>query len=317
MIVSLLFWIITLIFATVVLVKGADYFIDSSEHIGRALRLSPFVIGVLLVGVGTSLPEFASSIAALVAGSVDIVAANAVGSNITNILLVVGILAILGRKVVIKQDLLASELSLFAISTALFIGIAFDGVISQFESLFLATAFIIYVLYIIFGNGDTPAEQKYILTQDGEITTQWKTVIVFLLGLTGVVVGARVLISSAVAIADILHVGTGIVAITVVALGTSLPELFVSLSALVKGKTEVAIGNIFGSNAFNILFAVGVPGLISTLPIDAATLSIGLPILAVVSFLFILIGIAQRVYRWEGFMFLLFYVFFITKIIGL
>jgi cation:H+ antiporter len=316
MILGLGMWGLVLVVSLVVLVKGADSFISAAEKIGKALKLSPFVIGVLLVGIGTSLPEFASSIAALLTGNFEIIAANAIGSNITNILLIVGILAVMAKKLVIKQDLLASELSLFVVSTSLFIGVAFDGVITILESGLLAIAFIIYLLYILFGNSeDAPATAKYKSEMEtGKVTRG--TIITFVLGLIGILLGARFLIEAVVSISDILDIGTGIISITVVALGTSLPELFVSLSALRKGNTEVAIGNIFGSNAFNILFAVGIPGLFGHLVLDPQTLHIGIPILAVASFIFVITGIAHRIYRWEGLMFLVYYAFFIIKVIG-
>jgi len=316
MITALGFWGLILVISLVILVKGADSFIGASEKIGKAFKLSPFVIGVLLVGIGTSLPEFASSVAALLSGNVEIITANAVGSNITNILLIVGILAILAKKFIIKQDLLASELSLFVVSTSLFIGVAFDGVITQLESALLAIGFIIYLFYIIFGNSaEAPATAKYKADlPKGKVTRA--TIVSFVLGLGGVLLGAKFLIESVVSISDILGIGTGVIAITIVALGTSLPELFVSLAALRGGSTEVAIGNIFGSNAFNLLFAVGIPGLFSTLPLDPKTLSIGIPILAVASFIFVITGIAHRIYRWEGLMFLVYYAFFVIKVIG-
>lgn len=311
-------WIAALVVGLVLLVKGADYFIDSAEKIGRALRLSPFIIGVLLVGIGTSLPEFASGIAALFAGNVEIVTANAVGSNITNILLIVGILATVGKCVEFKRDLLTSELSLFVISSALFLGVAFDGEITIAESLLLGVAFVIYLTYTIFGNGNEgmPETAKYRADGRKKRKVSAKTIILFLVGMAGVVVGARLLVDSVIAISGILGIATGVIAITVVALGTSLPELFVSLAAVRKGKSEVAIGNIFGSNAFNILFAVGIPGLITTLTLDPKTLTLGLPILAVASFMFLIVGMSQRMYRWEGLMFLVYYAFFVIKILG-
>ncbi|XKT74949.1 MAG: calcium/sodium antiporter [Patescibacteria group bacterium UBA2103] len=316
MVLGLGMWGLLLVMSLVVLVKGADSFIEAAEKIGKALKFSPFVIGVLLVGIGTSLPEFASSIAALFTGNVEIITANAVGSNITNILLIVGILAVLAKKFVIKQDLLASELSLFVVSTSLFIGVAFDGVITMLESTLLAIAFLIYLFYILLGNSeDAPAVAKYKAEiSTGKVTAG--TIAAFVIGLGAVLLGARFLIESVVAISDILNIGTGVIAITIIALGTSLPELFVSLSALRGGSTEVAIGNIFGSNAFNLLFAVGIPGIFGHLVLDPTTLHIGIPILAVASFIFVISGIAKRIYRWEGLMFLVYYAFFVIKVIG-
>ena len=306
-----------LIVGLILLVKGADYFISSAEKIGRALHFSPFVIGVLLVGIGTSLPEFASAIAALLAGNTDIIPANAIGSNIANILLVVGVLAVVGRRIIIKQDLLASELSLFAVSTVLFVSAAFDGVITVIESVLLAAAFVIYLLYTIFGNHEEMPETAKYRAQQKRGPIKLRTIGVFFLGLAGVIVGARILIDSTIYISEMVGIATGVIALTLIALGTSLPELFVSLSAARKGHAEVAIGNIFGSNAFNILFAVGIPGLMTTLTLDEKTLTIGLPILVVASFIFVISGIARRIYRWEGLMFLIYYVFFTIKILGL
>lgn len=311
-------WIIALVLGLVLLVKGADYFIDAAEKIGYAFRLSPFIIGVLLVGIGTSLPEFASGVAALFVGSTEIITANAIGSNITNILLIVGILAAVGKCVEFKRDLLTSELSLFVISTALFLGVAFDGHITIAESLLLGVAFVIYLTYTIFGNENEklPETAKYRTDERKKRKVEPKTILLFLVGIAGVIVGARLLVDSVLALSGILGLATGVIAITVVALGTSLPELFVSLAAVRKGKSEVAIGNIFGSNAFNILFAVGIPGLVTTLTLDPKTLSFGLPILAVASFMFLIVGMSQRMYRWEGLMFLVYYAFFVIKIIG-
>jgi cation:H+ antiporter len=133
----------------------------------------------------------------------------------------------------------------------------------------------------------------------------------------GLVLGAKYLVEAVVALAGIFDVSPGLISITVVALGTSLPELTVSLKAIKEGKTEMAVGNIFGSNAFNILMAVGIPGLFSTLMLDAQTFKVGVPVLAVASFIFLVFGISKRIYRWGGMMFIVFYIFFILKLLGL
>lgn len=310
-------WSIVFIVSLGVLIKGSGLFIKSAEKIGVYLGMKPFVIGVLIVGVGTSLPELVSAFASVIAGATEIVTANAIGSNITNILLVVGILAIVGRKLVITKDLLASEIPLFVVSTALFLGVAYDGEITFIESVLLFSSYIIYLLYSLFGEEDisTVGEEKGKELRK-RIWPELRVFIIFFVGLAGLLVGAKYLIDSVIHLSVLLNINSGLIAITAVALGTSLPELFVSLRALLQKKTELAIGNIFGSNAFNILMAVGIPGLFSTLYLDERTLTIGLPILAIVSAIFIINGISKRIYKWEGMMFLIFYIFFILKLFG-
>lgn len=311
-------WIAVFVVSIAALVGGAGLFIRNAEKIGIYLRFPPFVIGALIVGVGTSLPEFAGSLVAAIQGVTEIVTANAVGSNITNILLIVGILAIIGRKLTITKDLLASELPLFVISTALFLGVVFDGEITFVESALLFAAYVIYLLYSL-------SSKEKVSTVAGELSKEMpqrqrpelNVFLLFLIGLVGVSFGAKFLIDSVVSLSGILGISTGIITITVVALGTSLPELVVSLKALISKKLEMAVGNIFGSNAFNILMAVGIPGLITTLKVDEATYTIGLPVLGVASFIFLISGISKRIFRWEGMMFLVFYAFFILKLLGL
>jgi len=306
-----------LVMSLAFLIKGADYFIQGAEEVGLYFKLSPFVIGVLLVGIGTSLPEFAGAVAALINGTTEIIVANAVGSNIANILLVVGILAVVSKKIVIKKDLLDSELPLFVVSTSLFLGIVVGGQITFIESALLAIAFVIYLVYLLFGDAEpgVATEEKVKKVKKNK-ELKFKTYMLVVVGLVGLIVGAQSLIKSIISISELVGVSTGFISLTAVALGTSLPELFVSLKSVKSGKIDMAIGNIFGSNAFNILFTIGIPGLFGTLFLDQQTLLIGVPIMAAASFIFFVSGISKRIYRWEGMMFLVFYAFFMLKLFG-
>lgn len=145
-----------------------------------------------------------------------------------------------------------------------------------------------------------------------KVTTQL-IALLFISGLA-LIFGAKFLIDSVVAIAGILNVNSALISITAVAIGTSLPELIVSIKAALVGKSEIAVGNIFGSNSFNILMVVGIPGLFSTLHVDELTFTVGIPIMAAATFLFLVSGISKRIYLWEGAMFLMFYVFFIGRL---
>ena len=320
---EILFWTAVFVISLFILTKGARLFIEHAEKIGLWIGLPSFVIGVLIVGVGTSLPELASAIAAILQDTTEIITANAIGSNITNILLVIGVLATIGGKLATTKDLVDIEIPLFAIATTLFIGIAFDGSITTIEALLLFLSFIIYLIYLLRDDGReikgklVAEKEAEVLKRTSYVTPQKLTTITLLLvGLAGLLLGAHFLIQSVIEIAELVGIAIGVITLTAIALGTSLPELFVSLQALRDKKTDLAIGNIFGSNAFNILMAVGLPGLFGTLILDHTTLTVGLPVLAGASFIFLTTALSQTIYRWEGLMLLVFYAFFILKLFG-
>jgi cation:H+ antiporter len=302
-----------LIFAVslVVLVKGADLFLNSSEKVGLSVGLSPFVVGVVIVGVGTSFPELISSLVAVIEGFPEIVPANAVGSNIANILVIIGISAIVARKIKSKTNLTDVEIPMMAIITLIFLALAYDGKISKFDSLVLVISFVLYLVYSIFNKPDETKKEKI------EKPKLSKKDFIFLaLGLLGLVFGSKYLIDSVVSLSEILNIAPGVISVVAVAFGTSLPELLVSVKAAMKGSPEVALGNVFGSNAFNLLMVVGLPGLFSALPLDPVTLGLALPTLLIVTFVFIISCLSNIIHKWEGFMYLILYIIFIGKVFG-
>jgi len=307
----LLQWIGILVAALFVLVRGADLFVAGAKQIGVAFGMSSFAIGVLIVGLGTSVPELASSIAAVLAGTTEIVIANAVGSNITNILLIVGVLAAFGGPILISRNLLQTELPIFFIATVHFLASVYDGVIDRVESLLLVGTLIAYIWYLL------SSSQKTEVSKDTEerMGVQIKSIIFIVLGLTAVLVGAHYTVSMAVNIATGLSVPIGLVSIAAIAIGTSLPELFVSLQAIRNNEADLAIGNIFGSNAFNILMVVGVPGLFVPLVADVVVMELGILILLAASLILFVTGLARQIQKWEGVMMLLFFAFFLVKLI--
>ena len=305
-------WIVYLVVALFALVRGAGMFVTGAKQVGASLGMSKFAIGVLIVGFGTSLPEFASSVAAALNGSTEIVVANAVGSNITNILLIVGMLAVFGGSVVIKRDLLKTELPYFFISTTLFIAIVFDGSVDRVEAVLLLGTFAAYLGYLFTEAGsDDPIEQ---MEKSSKPKLELKSIVFIVIGVTAVLIGAHFTVEMVVNIATAFAVPIGLVSIGAIALGTSLPELFVSMKSIRDGEAELAIGNIFGSNAFNLLMVVSVPALITPLVVDEVVMDLGLKILMAASAIFFVIGLAQRVKRWEGMMMLLFFLFFVVKL---
>lgn len=313
---SIIGWFAVLGVALYALTKGADLFIDNAKKLGLMLGLSPFVVGVLIVGVGTSFPELATGIAAVFRGASEIVVANAIGSNITNILLIVGLLGTLAGRIVIGKDLLKHELPIFVVATIHFIAIAFDGVIDRVEGLLLLGTYAVYVAYLLSDEGGE-GEVMQARAEPRNTNFSWQTIGLLFVGLTLVLVGAKYAVDSVIVLATLAGIPVVVISITAVALGTSLPELFVSLFALKDGNLDLAIGNIFGSNAFNLLMAVGIPAVITPLTLGGDAVYFGLGIMAAASIIFFVNGLARKIDRWEGLMFLLFYAFFIIKIFGM
>lgn len=317
----LIFWIIVFVISLAALVKGADWLIESAEKIGLALGLSPFLVGVLIVGIGTSLPELVSSFTATVRGVSDVAVANTVGSNIANILLVVGIAAVMAKKLKVTKSLIDLDLPLLALVTILLGWCVLDGRVDFGESLILVVSYVMYLGYIIFHKEEENISEGLaeIKTDETKVSKRKVTIKDFLLLVVGVVclvLGSDYLITSLVNLSEILAVATGLITITAVAIGTSLPELLVSVKAALKGKTDVAVGNIFGSNVFNSLVVVGLPGLFKTLTVDEKTLAIGLPVMALATLIFVISGSSRRVYIWEGLFYLSFYFLFVVKLFG-
>ncbi len=326
----LIFWIIVFVVSLAVLVKGADWLIESAEKIGLALGLSPFIVGVTIVGVGTSFPELISSFVAVLKGVSEVVVANAVGSNIANILLVVGISAIIGKRLVVTKSLIDLDLPLLSIGTVLLLGIVWDRQITFGESILMLITYGVYLLYTLLHKDIEDTEEAYEVLPSRRDRRKHieqgkkkafsrpklviKDFVMLIIGIVCLVFGAKYLIDSLVQLSTILNIATGVIAITAVAVGTSLPELLVSAKAAFQKKSEVALGNIFGSNVFNALVVIGFPGLFGVLSVDSQTFAIGIPVMALATLLFVISGISRRIHMWEGAFYLSVYVLFIAKL---
>jgi len=312
------------------LVKGADWFLLASERTGLRLGMTPFAIGVVITGVGTSLPELASSVAAVLQGVPEIVAANVVGSNVANILLIIGVAVTIGRKAVISKDLIDLELPLLAISTILFLGAAYDGAVSPIEAVLLLLAYGVYFVYAISHKEEFEAhlsdtveritEEAWVRRFKNGFLKEWaarRDYAMLIIGAAFLIIGAKYVIDSVIALAEMLHIAVAVITITAVAIGTSLPELVVSVRAALAKKFDISVGNILGSNIFNALVIIGLPGIFTTLPLDPVTHAIGLPFMAFATLLFIFSGISRNLYNWEGLMFILLYILFVLKLLGI
>jgi len=307
-------WIVVLMASLFALVRGADMFIVGSKQVGASLGMSTFAIGVLIVGFGTSLPELASSVAAALSDAGEIVIANVVGSNITNILLIVGIMAAFGGRIIIQRDLIKTELPVFFIAISHFLLVVHDGLVDRIESVLLLGTFCAYVYYLMY---EAEGDDKVDLVHDQKRRRprlEAKSLAFIIIGLFFVLVGANYTVEMVINIATFAKIPLGLVSIAAIAIGTSLPELFVSIQAIKSGEAELAIGNIFGSNSFNILVVIGIPGIITPLVADEVVMQLGIVVLLAASAIFFVNGLARQIMRWEGMMMLLFFAFFVVKL---
>jgi cation:H+ antiporter len=312
------FWAGIFIISLLVLLKGADWLVKNAEKIGLHFGLSPFIVGVFIIGIGTSMPELVSSIVASLKGVTEIVVATAVGSNISNILLVVGLAAVLSTNIVVKKNLIYLDIPLLITSTIIFLVVAIDGKITIGESVFLILAYVIYISYSFLYRDGVDIEDK--LTPDERLKRPPVSIndyFYLVLGVIAIALGANYLIESTVKMSEITNIGVSIISMFAIALGTSLPELLVTVRAAILKKAELATGNIFGSNFFNILVIVGFPGLFNELTLSGETLIIGLPFLVGATVVFMVSGISNKFHRWDGAMYLMLYILFVSKVFGI
>lgn len=241
------------------LVKGADWFVDGSAGIADRFGVPQLVVGLTIVAMGTSAPEAAVSITAALKGSADITIGNVVGSNILNILIILGISSVI-VPIAVAKSTIRYEIPYMLVITALLLVLGWTGNIIGFgEGVVLWIAFILYLGYLFL----MAKKNKEEVSEEAVQLPLWKLIIAAVLGLILIVWGSDVTVDAATALAKYMGLSERFIGLTIVALGTSLPELFTSVSAAMKGKADIAIGNIVGSNIFNILFVVGTTALIT------------------------------------------------------
>ena len=252
------------------LVKGADWFVDGACNIAAKFHIPQLIIGLTIVAMGTSAPEAAVSITAAAKGVADITIGNIVGSNIMNVRVILGLSAIITPLKVAKSTV-HIEIPFMILITGLLFVLGLDGTVSFADGLILTAFFLVYLGYLLYMAKKHPAEDE----ESDAIRPMklWQAVAVLLLGLALILLGSDVAVDAATALARIFGLSERLIGLTIVALGTSLPELFTSITAARKGSADIAIGNIVGSNIFNILFVVGLSSLLIPVPFAQAFLS--------------------------------------------
>lgn len=251
-----------------VLIWGADVIVDQSERIALKFKIPEFIIGATLIALGTSLPEMAASIAASYNGKADIAISNVIGSNILNITLVLAMVFLISKKINPARDFFAKDSTWALVPVLVFVLMIFDGVISRFDASLLLLLMGAYLIFMIQDAKNIPNLDS--LEEIDESNFSWASVIPFLmLGFLLVIVGAHFTVESASEIARDFGISEWVIGIIMISLGTSLPELVVSIAAASKGKVDMAIGNIIGSNMANTTVVLGAAALVHPMPIDA------------------------------------------------
>ena len=256
--------VILLILGFVFLIKGSDFFVDGASSIASILKIPTLIVGLTIVAFGTSAPEAAVSITSSLTGSNALAVSNVIGSNLFNILLIIGLCALL-NELEIDQNVVSKDLPFLVIITAIlsaFIIIGWN--INRIEGIILLLIVVGYIAYLVYSAKKTKEAE---IVEKPKLSLP-KSIIYILVGIAGIVIGGDFVVDSASYIAITFGMSETLVGLTIVAIGTSLPELVTSLTALKKGETQLVIGNVIGSNTFNILFVLGSSSAISPITLN-------------------------------------------------
>lgn len=300
-----------LVIGFVLLVKGADWFVDGASGVATKLGIPQLVIGLTIVAMGTSAPEAAVSISAALKGSADITIGNIVGSNILNILIILGLAAVIVTLHVAKSTV-KYEMPFVIIVTALLMVLGLDGTISLIDGIILLVFFVSFLGYLFRLSKNSEGEEAP--EEHHKITSLPKALVLVLVGLVMIVLGSDLAVDAASEMARIFGMSERFIGLTIVALGTSLPELVTSVSAARKGNADIAIGNIVGSNIFNILFVVGISALIVPVPFSQAFMPDMLVAIGTAALLWILCLTRKKIDRVGGILMLVCYVLYFSLI---
>ncbi|MFD1412679.1 calcium/sodium antiporter [Oceanobacillus jeddahense] len=310
---------ILLIIGFGLLVKGADWFVDGSSNIAQLLRVPPILIGLTIVALGTSAPEATVSIIAAVQGTADVAVGNVVGSNIFNITLVVGLAAAIyplrvQNEMIVKQIpfALLAAVALFALGSDILLQGSTADILSRSDGIIFFLFLAIFMYYII----EVGLKSRKETTAVKDSNVKWgKSTLITLLGLAAIILGGQLVVTNATEIALSLGMSEALVGLTIVAIGTSLPELVTSISAALKNESEIALGNVVGSGIFNILFVLGAASLISPLAINPVIFTDIWIMIVLTILLLIFSRTSFRIGRREGIILALIYVAYTVYII--
>lgn len=305
-----LVWGLVLLAALAVLLKGADMFVEQAAQVAEALGVPHFVIGVTLVALGTSLPELAASLISVTQGAGEFVAGTVFGSNVANICLILGAAALVFKGVNLSRSLLTTDLPVMILAALVLGIISLDRRISLVEGALLLVMYGLYLCYC------TRCGQLNSTGSKGRIG--FKGVLLLLAGAAGVYFGAAYTVKAVVNLSAFLGLAdTSVLALTIVAVGSSLPELVVTLTAAKKGLHDLSVGNVVGSNICNSFLVIGVPALIKPLPVSQSVFAVGLPFMLAASLGLFFFAWQGRLSRTGGMFLLLLFALFLATLTGI
>lgn len=296
------------------LIKGADIFVDSASQIAAKLKVPLIVIGLTVVAFGTSAPEAAISITSAFQNSAGIAVGNVIGSNIMNILLILGISALICR-LPVKKTTFRYEIPFVVLITIVLLGLGILGSsLSRIDGIIFILLFAVFMIYLIKLSKSGDGSLADDVPEIDENASMLKMIAFVILGIAMIVVGSDLTVSGATRIAEVIGLDDRIIGLTVVAFGTSLPELVTGIQAARKNKVDIAIGNIIGSNIFNILFVVGISALVSPAPIafESSFITDSIVAIAAAALLWLLVLKNKQISRFGGVVMLVCYAGYFT-----
>lgn len=305
--------ILLLVCGFILLIKGADLFVDGASSTAQNFKVSKMLIGLTIIAFGTSAPEFAVSMQALSRGSTDMVLGNVIGSNILNILLILGVAAVI-HPIKIKDNTVEKELPLCLLISTLVVVIFLDvklgnGIVNQItrsDALVILLFFTVFIYYLI-----TLVRQKKKEDDEKPKNKLGKSLLLVAFGLAGIIFGSNMVVNNASGIATKLGLSERIIALTIIAFGTSLPELVTTIVSSKKGEQDLLLGNIIGSNIFNICVVLGIPAAIFGTITPSSFNTIDLVLLIVSSFLLFIFSETKRtITRIEGFLMIIVFIIY-------
>lgn len=307
---EILLQILFLVVGFVLLIKGADLFVDGSSGIAAKFGIPQLVIGLTIVAMGTSAPEAAVSISAALKGSADITIGNIVGSNILNILIILGLSSVI-VPIAVAPSTIKIETPFMIAITGIMLLLGLDRTISLIDGIIFLVLFAAYLAYLFMMAKKNKENQE----ETAKELSVPKAIIFAVLGLAMIVIGSNVTVDAATKIAEAIGLSERFIGLTIVALGTSLPELFTSVAAARKGNADIAIGNIVGSNIFNILFVIGISALIVPVPFAANFIFDSIIAIAAGVMLLLCCLWTKSLRRWAGVLMLLGYAAYFAVIL--
>ncbi|HSP27779.1 MAG TPA: calcium/sodium antiporter [Ilumatobacteraceae bacterium] len=317
--------ILALVIGIVGLVGGAELLVKGAATIASKLGIAPVIIGLTVVAFGTSAPELAVSVSAAVGGNADVALGNVVGSNIGNILLILGASAVVGG-LAVQQRIIRFDIPLLIVVSVLAFVLSLDNNIGRIDGIVLFVGIVLYVGWLVREARSEPSDEvvveytESVESLEGAAVERplWFNIMLVVAGLVVLVIGSQLLVNAATDIAESAGISDLVIGLTVVAIGTSLPELATSIMAAIRGQRDIAVGNVIGSNLFNLLSVLGLTSIVASdgIPVSDVSLRLDFPVMLAATVVLVpIVWNGFQIKRWEGFVLIAFYVAYVLYLV--